>query len=515
MSKKNQKPIDKASHHARSHGYSTAHANPVRSNLQKPGRFGLLFPELAAVPWTTGNPDQDDTILNELGAAMHVANRKNGTIAAGFTYFGQFVDHDMTFDPTSLGENAVDVDDLVNFRTPALDLDSLYGSGPRDQPYLYQRNTTTASAQMLVGPVQGVPPAVPGGGDAQVQAMDGEFYDLPRIADGLSQMTAVIGDKRNDENLIVAQLHRTMLHFHNAVSLKFPELSFADVRKVVTHHYQQIVLNEYLPAIVGQTTVDAALKELKYYLIGPGYLASSPYMPLEFAGAAYRFGHSMVRPDYNFNKVFNIAAGPDLSNFLQAFTFTGNREFGGFGLTRYPTNWLLDWRQFFDGLGATAQRAFAIDAEVTDRLFIQSEQKFLAQLNLLRGAKHYKLPSGQAVAARMGLPALTLAQLESGTAGDVVKKHQLSHQTPLWFYILKEAEVLEGGKHLGPVGGTIVAEVIVGLMKDDPESMLNTSTPRALPKAGAHFTMTDLFNFVESMKGQGNIPTAGVINPLG
>jgi hypothetical protein len=267
-------------HHARSHGYSTDNANPTRSNLQKPGRFGLLFPELAAVPWTTGNPAQDDAILRELGAAMHVADRKDGVIPAGFTYFGQFVDHDMTFDPTSLGENAVDVDDLVNFRTPALDLDSVYGSGPRDQPFLYQRATTTASAQMLVGPAQTVPPAAPGGGDAQVQALDGQLYDLPRVADGLSERTAVLGDKRNDENLIVAQLHRTMLHFHNAVSLKFPELSFADVRKVVTHHYQQIVLHEFLPAVAGAQNVTNALQALKYYLIGPGYLASSPYMPL-------------------------------------------------------------------------------------------------------------------------------------------------------------------------------------------------------------------------------------------
>lgn len=433
--------------HARSHGYSTDNANPTRSNLQKPGRFGLLFPELAAVPWTTGDPVRDETILRELGEAMHVAERKDGVIPAGFTYFGQFVDHDMTFDPTSLGENAVDVDDLVNFRTPALDLDSVYGSGPRDQPYLYQRNTTTASAQMLVGPAQSVPAAAPGGGDAQVQALDGALYDLPAVA--------------------------------------------------------------------GAKAVKNALKELKYYLIGPGYLASSPYMPLEFSGAAYRFGHSMVRPAYHFNKVFNFAAGPQLADFRLAFTFTGD---GGFlGGTRYPTNWLLDWRQMFDGLGATAQRAFAIDAALTDRLRIGNapDSPFLAQLNLLRGAKHYKLPPGQAVAARMGIAPLTAAQLQSGTAGAVVKKHHLTHQTPLWFYILKEAEVLEGGQHLGPIGGAIVAEVIVGLIKDDPESVLNAGTPRDLPKAGTHFTMTDLFKFVESMKGQGNIPAAGVINPLG
>jgi len=502
-------------HHARSHGYSTAGAHPVRSNVQKPGRFGLLFPELAAVPWTTGDPDHDELVSRELGAAMHVANRKDGPMAAGFTYFGQFVDHDMTFDPTSLGERAVDIDRLVNFRTPALDLDSVYGRGPADQPYLYLRDAGTSASQMLVGPASKVPPAAPGGADAQVQALDGAFYDLPRMADSLSQRTAVLGDKRNDENLIVAQLHRTMLHFHNAVCLEFPDLSFFDVRRIVTHHYQQIVLHEFLPAVAGDAAVKQALKELKYFLIGPGQLASSPYIPLEFSGAAYRFGHSMVRSRYNFNKVFNVAAGPELSDFRLAFTFTGD---GGFaGGTRYPTNWLLDWRQLFDGLDATPQKAFAIDAELTDRLRIgpEPDAPFLASLNLVRAAKHYRLPSAQAVAARMGIAPLKPGQLETGSTAAVVKKHGLGRHTPLWFYILKEAEVLEDGKHLGPLGGTIVAEVIVGLLKDDPESLLNAGTPHALPKRGASFTIADLFRFVESKKGQGNIPAAGVINPLG
>ncbi|MCU0942662.1 MAG: heme peroxidase family protein [Hydrogenophaga sp.] len=501
--------------HARSHGYGTAQANPTRSNLQKPGRFGLLFPELAMVPWTTGDATKDRSVLHDLGKAMHVAERKDGTIPAGMTYFGQFVDHDMTFDPTPFGERAVDVDSLVNFRTPALDLDSVYGRGPRDQPYLYLRDSGTKSEQMLVGPVVKVPPQAPGGADAQVQALDAATYDLPRIADGLPQRTAVLGDKRNDENLIVAQFHRTMLHFHNAVCLEFPDLPFTDIRKIVTHHYQQIVLHEFLPAVAGPKAVKEALKELRYFLIGPGSIASSPFMPLEFSGAAYRFGHSMVRPAYNFNKVFNFAAGPGLSDFRLAFTFTGD---GGFlGGTRYPTNWLLDWRQFFDDLGANPQKAFAIDAALTDRLRIgdRDDSPFLAELNLLRGAMQYKLPSGQAVAARMGLAPLTPKQLESGTAGDVVKQHGLGLHSPLWFYILKEAEVVEKGKHLGPMGGTIVAEVIVGLIKDDPESVLNAGTPRDLPRAGSHFTIADLFKFVEGKKGQGNIPAAGVINPLG
>jgi Animal haem peroxidase len=490
-----------------SHGQSTAQAQAVRSNLVKPGRFGLLFPELASVPWTTGDAVKDEQASIELAKAMHAPGQKAGVIAAGFTYFGQFVDHDITFDPTSIGENAVDVDDLTNFRSPALDLDNLYGSGPRDQPFLYRRDSQGTASQFLIGPVVQPGPAAPGGADAKVIALDGASYDLPRACDSLSERTAIIADKRNDENLIVAQLHRTLLHFHNALCLHDPALSFADVRQRVIHHYQRILLNQFLPLICGKQALKDALTELKFYKIGCGQLACEPFIPLEFSGAAYRFGHSMVRSKYHFNKVF----GPG-TDFRLAFTFTGDGGF--FGLSRYPTNWLLDWRQFFPGLGSKPQTAMAIDASLSDQLLIGPAQTPLAELNLKRGFRHYKLPSGQAVAARMGLPALSAAKLKSGVGGDVVKKFGIATQTPLWFYLLKEAEVKTGGKHLGPIGAAIVAEVFVGLMKDDPESVLTSPTPE-LPSQDGKFKIADLFKFIEAKKGQGNIPAAGVINPLG
>lgn len=498
----------------RSHGYATADAQPVRSQLVKPGRFGLLFPELAEVAWTTGDAARDLQVSKELGAAMHAPNRSPGVIPAGFTYFGQFVDHDLTFDPTSLGENAVDVGDLVNFRTPALDLDSLYGSGPRDQPFMYLREAGGTGRQFLIGPVVQPGAAAPGGDDQRVVAMDGALYDLPRSCDGVNNRTAIIGDKRNDENLIVAQLHRTMLHFHNAVCQHFPDASFADVRKIVVHHYQRIVLTEFLPLICGQEAVDKALDHLEYYRIGPGELADTPFIPLEFSGAAYRFGHSMVRSVYNFNKVFNPAAGPGRGDFRLAFTFTGDGGF--FGAPRYPSNWLLDWRQFFDGLGAAPQMASAIDASISDQLMIGNAPNAtpLAELNLIRGFRHYKLPTGQAVAARMNIAPLSEEVLESGGGGAVIKKHGLARYTPLWYYILKEAEVHTNGKHLGPVGATLVAEVLVGLLKDDPESVLNYPGTPKLAESD-RFTMADLFRFVESKQGSGSIPAAGVIDPLG
>ncbi|CAG9172635.1 peroxidase family protein [Cupriavidus pampae] len=487
------------------HGQCTAHANAPRSNVVKPGRFGRLFPELP--PWTTGDTAKDRAVASELATAMHANQPIDGVIPAGFTYLGQFIDHDMTFDPTSIGENAVDLDDLKNFRTPALDLDCLYGSGPRDQPFLYLRSSGTKSEQFIVGPVVRPPAGAPGADHSQAIALDGHTYDLPRVCDGISEHTAILGDRRNDENLIVAQLHRTMLHFHNAVCLHFPQSDFRTVRKTVMHYYQHVLLNQFLPMIAGKTETAEALAQLKYYRIGVGEAATEPFIPLEFSGAAYRFGHSMIRSGYKFNAVF-----PGNSTNL-IFQFTGS----GFppALHHYPTNWLLNWKQFFPDLGGSPQVTKAIDPLLAPELVIGPDKVPLALLNLERGSTlHYCLPSGQQVSKRMCTKPLSKEALESGPTGAVIKKFNLGENTPLWFYILKEAEVSAGGTHLGPIGGTIVAEVMVGLLRSDPESVLN-STADALPVAGKDFKIGDLFKFVESKKGQSNIPAAGVINPLG
>jgi hypothetical protein len=158
----------------------------------------------------------------------------------------------------------------------------------------------------------------------------------------------------------------------------------------------------------------------------------------------------------------------------------------------------------------------AVDPALSGQLLIPPGNTPLALLNLQRGFRHYKLASGQAVAVRMGVPPLTSKELQSGVAGDIVKKTGIAESTPLWFYLLKEAEIKTAGQHLGPVGATIVAEVFVGLLKADPESVL--SIPLASPKLPASdgsFKIADLFKFIESKKGQGNIPGEGVINPLG
>lgn len=500
------------------HGTSTANAQAPRSNLERARRFGRLFP--GEEPWTLGDADRDLDACDKIAAAMHAAGAQvSQKLPAGLTYLGQFIDHDITFDPTSIGERAVDLDQLVNFRSPALDLDSLYGSGPEGQPFLYVTEPRTGIAGpfdagrfMALGPVAFVPPA-PGNELESVQQRDGDLYDLPRSAVGLANKRALIADPRNDENLLVAQLHRSFLHFHNAVAFERPDLTdFKSLRLEVMRHYQWMVLHEFLPAIAGQTAVDAALKERRFYKVRPGAADQEPYIPLEFSGAAYRFGHSMVRDTYHFNTVFKAGTPTNL-----IFTFTARGGF--FGGDRYPTNWLVDWARFFDGLraGTSAQRAMRIDPALSKELVIpmgQGKKRPLAALNLERAFKHYKLPSGQKVALRMGIQPLTPAQLKEGIAGAEMDALGLAQSTPLWLYLLKEAELQHAGEQLGDVGGTIVAEVFVGLLAADPESIL--SHPEWRPEGGS-FGMADLFQRVEKNAGQVQalIPAAGVINPLG
>ena len=215
---------------------------------------------------------------------------ENPAIPAGYTYFGQFIDHDLTFDPNSSLQKQNDPDATEDFRTPRFDLDSLYGRGPDDQPYLYQDQNGN---RFLLGR------------NADKTERKGE---LPRNVDGRS----LTGDPRNDENDIICQLQAVFLNFHNKVvdtlQAKRPALDnhtlFVEAQRIVRWHYQYLVLNDYLPRVVGHDTWQRVLvgngshshpkPHLEFYQPKTG----EAYMPVEFSVAAFRFGHSMVRPSY-------------------------------------------------------------------------------------------------------------------------------------------------------------------------------------------------------------------------
>ena len=257
------------------------------------GRFGRMFLDL---PGAVFFHEEMISLAKDMSADMEMPqtaedlpdSEENFGIPAGYTYLGQFIDHDITLDAVSLSMQQEDVSAVENFRTPALDLDSLYGRGPDDQPYMFD---DTGRLFLM--------------GDRDLTAgADGPplTIDLPRF-----KGRAIIGDKRNDENVIVSQLHGLFIGLHNALAIADKNASFDAVRQQVRWHYQWLVLFDYLPRIVGRPLVDALLPtiglppELKYFKPSP-----TAFMPVEFSGAAYRFGHSMVRPIYRLSDAADI-----------------------------------------------------------------------------------------------------------------------------------------------------------------------------------------------------------------
>jgi hypothetical protein len=535
------------------------------------GKFGRMFPHL------TKYCDASEVAMAQLAFAMEDVGAAAGRpdnlqIPAGFTYLGQFIDHDLTFDTTALSEVKVDPTAVFNFRTPRLELDSVYGSGPDGMPYLYKRQDNGFGPSLTLGTTSAVPkinedfPAIP--------AVAG--FDLPRLTftpqGGGEGGCALIGDPRNDENLLVAQTHLAFLHFHNAVvdrlRGKVPDGAlFEEARREVRWHYQWIVLHDFLPRLVDLNILHDVFRHgRKHFTVCRG---SDPFMPVEFAGAAYRLGHSMIRQDYSHNRVFT-EGGLTPATFDLLFQFTAKS--GDIGKTEglpgapsdvLPANWIIDWRRFFrvDGARPAADNTAPADwseptlnfarpfdpylaTELARRLPFtdpdnpppRNPMASLAFRNLMRGVR-LQLPSGQAIARTIGITPLTPAQLTApatSTAEEIaaLTTHGFDRETPLWYYILKEAQLLGGalddthnGATLGPVGSVILAETFLGLLELDPDSFLvqepkwsptfgtvDMPDPRDMTRMVKRFTMEDMLGFVEASR-----PKTGpsFINPLG
>ncbi len=413
--------------------------------------------------------DAIDALVEAMSGRLDLGN--NPWIPAGFTYLAQFIDHDITFDPTSQSQKVNDPEAHVNFRTPRLDLDSLYGAGPADQPYLYEWDDLA---------------------DRGIKLLVVED-DLPRNDQGL----ALIGDPRNDENLILAQLHLLFIRFHNRIVKRVRaeqglvgEELLAEAQRIVRWHFQWIVGHEFLRHITR--------KELGPVLHPcPG----NSFIPVEFSGAAYRFGHSMVRGTYELNLA---TKDPPVAIFAQADDPPPLNHLGGF--RPIPAGLRLEWEFFFEVKdGSNLQLSRRIDTSLSSPLFklpsaISPTREALARLNLRRG-RALGLPSGRDVALALGIEPLTDDEL---LLDDVASEFRepLLRAPPLWYYVLCEAQTeLLGhtGRHLGPVGGRIVQSVLTSLLDSDPNGYRRrwpTWMPE-LPRAEHDdFTMADLIDFV-------------------
>jgi Animal haem peroxidase len=436
---------------------ATATATQVRDHCLAPGRahmpiggggrYGRMFdlPPLEA----------DESLLQQLGAAGGFCDggdcKGDAEVEAGWPFFGQYVAHDLTADRSPLRSHS-DLGALRNMRSPRANLESLYGGGPTGSPYMYMRDDP-----------------------AKLLLVDG---DLPRNREGL----ALIGDPRNDVHLFVTELQIAFSRGHNRLVDRLrddgmPEGAlFDEARRALAWHYQWLIVNDFLPSLVGQALVEELRRSGRRFYRPEG----EPFVPVEFADAAYRYGHSQIL------QLYQLAEGgpsypvfPDLIGFRP---LDGRR---------------LDWALVFDVPGRRpAQRAKRIDGRLPTSLIDLPEAitgavdrpvyRSLASRDLERG-QGTGLPSGEAVAREIGADVLSVEELGLRSAG-------WTAETPLWLYILRESDVRENGDRLGEVGGRIVTEVLFGVIQEDPESYLALDpawTPM-LPSRDSTFRLVDV-----------------------
>ena len=424
------------------------------------GRYRRLFDSLPAL-------DVDDQELHALGGPGGICDDASadtptdGAMAAGWPFFGQFIAHDITADRSPLGHRA-DPGQIKNFRTPQANLEGVYAAGPMGSPYLFQKDDP---AKLLLGE----------GG-----------HDVPRNHEGI----ALVGDQRNDVHLFMSQMQVGFIKTHNRIVDRLREdgvteaEAFEDARRATIWHYQWVILREFLPLLIGSELVSELL-DGGGKLFEPG---DDPYIPFEFADAAYRYGHSQIRDTYRVNRQFGpVPVFPDLI---------------GFGAV--PVDHAIDWTLQFDVPGnGEAQRSKKIDGRLPSSLISLPQQisgedegsaySSLANRDLQRG-QAIGLPSGESVARELGIEPLSEDRLGLSITG-------WKHETPLWIYVLKEAEALEAGDRLGPVGGRIVGEVLVGIIDSDPESFRSVD-PTWAPTLPAHqpgsFGIVDLLAPVDN-----------------
>ncbi len=460
------------------HGAYPRDVIPPRSEYFDSGRFGRMFGGLP--PFASDTP-QVRAALIDIGKAggvmdakddlakgpillitdptLSAENSNSTTLTAGMTFFGQFLDHDMTSDPTSSLERQVDPEQISNFRTPTFGLDNVYGAGPGGSPHLYDQSAAGKGIKFLLEET-----GTPG------------KQDLPRN----SQMVALIGDPRNDENLIIGQLQVAFLKFHNACvdhvvsnfNLTEPGAIFVEAQRIVRWHYQWIIVHEFLPKTCGQAIVKNVLeKGRKFY-----NWRNEPFIPVEFSVAAFRFGHSQVRPSYRANFTGNPGATPFFGMIFNPQSLPAVDPDDLSGGVRAPRRF-IDWPTFFDFGDGNVRPNKKIDTTLSTALFHlpggvvanpdpAANPSSLAQRNLLRHLT-FALPSGQRVAKAMKLPILSAGDL------NMLKPLGMDDRTPLWFYILREAAVTQNGDRLGAVGGRIVTEVFLGLLQGDRTSYLS------------------------------------------
>jgi hypothetical protein len=437
--------------------------------------YGFLFDDLQMDPANLLIPDKNSAQnLITLGQTMvdpdPVDTALDSQVPSAYTYLGQLIDHDVTRqaftnppipDVTSLPLSLDEIRSIPNARSAGLDLDCIYGPAI-EQGASYEVPRDPQNKKLKLERMAGLPPTP----------------ELPREPN--TPHPPLIGDRRNDENLMISQLHLAFMLAHN--KLVDQNATFETARQTLRRHYQWMVVNDYLFKIADPTIVNAVLEGKLDQFDPPD---DDTFMPLEFSVAAFRFGHTMIRDRYNYNGLFERVQLFQL--FLPGFLVDYNH---------IPLDWKIDWTRFIDGRNM-ARRFDTTLAQGLSRLDNGGGKPLgLATIDLLK-AFILRLPTGEAVARRLGEPELSRNDLLKAVSKDQAKalsKDSFAGRTPLWFYILAEAQLWGTGR-LGPVGSRIVASVTIGLVRKSKDSYLRIKDWSPTLGTKSRFDLPDLFQF--------------------
>jgi Animal haem peroxidase len=495
-------------------------------------RYTYLFPDLVGEPLAGCFAGTSERETADRLRAFEVASRVplsaspvlRMRLPAAYTYFGQFVNHDISapvgdvvarsrpaspsgivgaVDPPGLDRDRRSasetiLESLINEHAAPLSLASLYGDGPSSSDpqvaalytadgLLFRLATTSVAPDSFFSITLGIP--------AETVVHASGARDIPR-----KNRKPLIADHRNDENVIISQLHLAMMLFHNkaVVALKphFADRAqrFREARRLVTRHYQWLILNDYLPSLLSREVLRRPLAEW------PSRLTEMNAVPLEFTTAAFRFGHSMVGSAYDFNANFGIdgrisATGASLED-LFAFTSHKNMQSVETKTLRLPDHWVIDWDRMTRDPGLVARNVEELGgAEPIDMNFAREMLTIIGDSNvavhgsilfrnLMRGF-HRRIPFGQRLAQQYGVTVLTEDEVRQAlpeplpgapateNLRQVAEDLGMLNETPAWLYFLCESKAHEAGQRLGATSSHIIADTITGIMNLNPESVLN------------------------------------------